>query len=264
MRFAYLAVEGPQDVAFIARLLKPHQFTRVTKLDQLDPYWAALVPRTFPNKQGDLNQPVAMPQFFKAGDMSVAVQATGGDSKIVPLIMGTLAVLPPAPLEAVGAILDADSSQTPLKRFLEVRKELLQLEDPTGVKLTVPPQPGLVSAASPRCGVFVLPDNQTEGTLEDILLECAGTQYPTLLQGAKFFVDAIQLDDPAFVPEDMREFKKPAGRKKATVASICGVLKPGRALQVSLQDNRWLEGPVLALTRVVAVSQFLKNLLALP
>ena len=45
---AYIAVEGPHDIEFVARLLKPRGFARVRQLPTLDPYWADLVPKTYP------------------------------------------------------------------------------------------------------------------------------------------------------------------------------------------------------------------------
>jgi hypothetical protein len=39
------------------------------------------------------------------------------------------------------------------------------------------------------------------------------------------------------------------------------ILRPGRAVQVSLQDNRWLRDTALGLPRVRAVQEFLMNLL---
>lgn len=256
MRYAYLVVEGPQDVEVVARLLKPHGFARVRKFDALDGYWHELVPRTFPHR-GELNRPVPVPVFFASAEVSVAVQSAGSDSQIVPRIEETLAVRFPASLDALGAILDADSKKTPQERFRAVHASLAKLG------LPFPEQPGEVSIVAQRRGIFVLPDNQTAGTLEDLLLECANVHYAGLVQEARAFVTRIQPDDDAFTREDMEELRKPAGVQKATVASVVSVLKPGRNLQVSLQDNRWLEGASLDLPRVARVQQFLRELLAL-
>jgi hypothetical protein len=48
------------------------------------------------------------------------------------------------------------------------------------------------------------------------------------------------------------------------VGSIASILRPGRAIQVSLQDDRWLRDTALALPRVKAVQDFLLKLLELP
>jgi hypothetical protein len=62
------------------------------------------------------------------------------------------------------------------------------------------------------------------------------------------------------VGEDLEELLKPAGRHKAIVGSIASILRPGKAIQVSLQDNRWLRDAALDLPRLSAVKSFLASL----
>ena len=44
---------------------------------------------------------------------------------------------------------------------------------------------------------------------------------------------------------------------------MASILRPGRAVQNSLQDNRWLRDAALAIPRVKAVQDFLVSLLDL-
>ena len=113
---------------------------------------------------------------------------------------------------------------------------------------------------TPRYGAFVLPDNQAQGTLEDILLECGGLVYPGLLSTATAHVNAAS-QDQSLLPEDLKELRKSAGRNKAIIGSVASVLRPGRAVQNSIQDNRWLRDAALAIPRVQAIQDFLVNLL---
>jgi hypothetical protein len=258
MKYAYLVVEGPHDVEFVGRLLKPHQFKRENHESRLDPYWRPLVPTKFPHG-GDLSRRVPVPTFFVSDAMSVAVHASGGDSEIANRMEETLHAVLTTPPDAVGVLLDADLAVSPAVRFGAVRKALL-----TKVNLSLPNHPGQVSSASPRCGIFVLPDNVNPGTLESLLLECANLQYPELLSDVRTLVDKIQKGAHALTPEDLKDFRKPAGPHKAMVACMAGILKPGKAIQVSIQDNRWLEETALSLPRIAAVSQFLRELLMLP
>ena len=70
--------------------------------------------------------------------------------------------------------------------------------------------------------------------------------------------------DQSLSTDDREELAKPAGTNKAVVASVASILPPGRAIQVSIQDNRWLrETTTLQLPRVRAVHDFLVNLLDL-
>ncbi len=107
-----------------------------------------------------------------------------------------------------------------------------------------------------------MPDNQNAGTLESLLIECAQHVYPNLLQSAISHVNTVP-GDGTLVLEDREDFNKPAGRDKAIVGTIASVLRPGKAVQVSLQDNRWLHEGALKLARVRAVQTFLIDLLEL-
>jgi hypothetical protein len=254
--YAYIVVEGPHDLEVVARLLKPLGIKRITLLKHLDPYWDALVPRKFPHGD-DLLKRVPVPVFFKGAERSLAIHAAGGDTRIASSVEETLITLA-APPRAIGAILDADVAATPAERHASLQQKL---SASTSVRL--PDTPGKVAPGPPRCGAFVLPDNTTRGTLEDLLLECASTSYPSLLGAARALVGGIDPDDESFVPADMVDFTKPAGRNKATLACIAGVLRPGKAVQVSIQDNRWLDGAALELPRIAALRAFVYDLLEL-
>jgi len=252
---AYIAVEGPHDVAFAAELLRPMGLVRVQRFSLLDPYWRKLVPTTYPHRD-DLLARVPIPLFLEGENCSVALHGANGITEIVNRIEETLVGLITGPRPAVGVILDADSTQTVASRFAELSPRLGALD------LAVPATPGAVSDQDPRCGVFVLPDNATHGTLENLLLECGATNYPQLSTAATAYIDSV--DTTRLTRADLREIQKPAGRSKAIVSSVASVLRPGKSIQVSIQDNEWLRGAALALPRVVAVRRFLVALLGLP
>lgn len=107
-----------------------------------------------------------------------------------------------------------------------------------------------------------MPDNASPGTLEVILEECGRVQYPQLARLATGYVGGV--DQERLSKDDLKDFTRPAGRQKAIVASIATILRPAKALQVSIQDNDWLRGPALELPRVLAVRRFLAAILALP
>lgn len=113
----------------------------------------------------------------------------------------------------------------------------------------------------PKLGAFILPDNGTAGTLEDILLDSAKEVYPKLLESAFLHVDSARYVD--LIPDDLKEFNKPAGKNKAIIGTMASILKPGKAIQVSIQDNQWLQGSALSLPRIKAVQNFLANLFEL-
>lgn len=101
----------------------------------------------------------------------------------------------------------------------------------------------------------------TNGTLEELLIDCAATSYPTLLANAQKLVATVPADHPSLDPDDLEEISKPAGKSKAIVAAIGAVLKPGKAIQVSIQDQRWITDATVVLERIKAVDEFIGALL---
>ncbi len=263
MKYGYIAVEGPHDLAFVGRLLELHALDRVKMLGHLDPFWHALVPRSFPHSD-DLLKRVPVPTFFASATHSVAVHVVDGDSGFPNTLKDSLDSLyaEDAPtLTGIGVMLDADSKKPARERFEQLKSALTKTAFP--LPITLPDSPGEIWPGPPRTGIFVLPDNAHEGTLEDLLAECARAVYPTLEASARAYLDSAGAAEE-LTKDDRKDFAKPAGRNKALVACIAAFLRPGKAIQVSLQDNRWLEPPLSRFPRVVAVHDFLASLLELP
>jgi hypothetical protein len=106
--------------------------------------------------------------------------------------------------------------------------------------------------APSRRGVFVFPNNQTVGTLDELILACGADSYASALDCAdRYLDDAVG----AFTPEELKEFRKPAGRLKAMLSAVGAILGPGKSIQMSIENNRWVvtdvPGPE-ALQQVVA------------
>jgi len=90
--------------------------------------------------------------------------------------------------------------------------------------------------------------------------------FPNLSRLAHQFVGPITATDSSIFPDpaDNEDFRKPAGKKKATAGCISSILKPGKAIQVSIQDNGWLKHEkALELPRVVAVQRFVDQILGI-
>ncbi len=253
-----IAAEGPHDVEFIARLLTNLGFDRVTKLGKLPPDWqTTLVPRGFPHANQNLNARHPVPLFLAdaEGTMVTLRNAVGVDN-ISRSLQEDIAVVH-QPFDAVAAILDADSVETPCQRLAGLAASACTHG------LEFPGIPGLVTVGPPRTGVFIMPDNASQGTLEDLLLECAAVSYPTLLSAGKNFANAVT-NSADLSPDDSKEMRKPAGHKKVITGTIGSVLRPGRAIQNSIQDNRWVDPSTIELPRVQAILHFLAELLDKP
>jgi hypothetical protein len=227
---------------------------RVQFLADLDPFFTRLVSRLTYPPDGDLQKRVPVPLFLQGATHAVAIHGAVGDTRLIDTVEENFYEIDYARLTGVGIILDSDTSSPPTERYAAIRDGLRAKNFP------FPDGSGVVSAGTPRLGAFVLPDNQAQGTLEDVLLECGQQVYPGLYSTAVTHVDA-GLQDSSLNKEDLKEIQKPAGRNKAIIGSMASILRPGRAIQVSLQDNRWLRDAALTIPRVKAVQDFLIQLL---
>ncbi len=257
VRYCYIVVEGPQDVEFLIGLLKFYGLKRVRFLSSLDKFWETLIPKNYP-VDDDLTKRVPVPYFVQNEQLSIAVHSAIGDTRIAQTIEESLKFIQPSQLFSVGIFADADYSKTPQERFNKLITKLSDIDLPN---LLPPSQIGQVNNHSPRCGIFIAPNNREQGTLENILLECARINYSDLLNLSQTYIESI--DRNQLTKNDLEDFKKPAGEKKAIISSISSILRPGKALQVSLQDNRWLDEKILELESIKLIKNFLEQIIGL-
>ncbi|WP_295444650.1 DUF3226 domain-containing protein [uncultured Thiodictyon sp.] len=208
MRCGYVVVEGPHDVELVYRLLSPYGLKRVRYLSDLDPLFAPLVPRDYP-PDDDLQKRMPVPLFLQSGTDAIAVHSAFGDSRLIEIVEENAAMLGRGAMSGVGLLLDADR-QTSATRYAKLRSDM------AAKGFALDPIPGQVAPGKPRLGAFVLPDNRTTGTLEDLLLESAQAIYPALLASAQEHVDRAA-QDSGLTRNDLADFKQPAGRNKAII-----------------------------------------------
>lgn len=256
--YGYLVVEGAHDVEFTYRLLSPFGMLRVQKENELDDFFKPLIPRQYP-PQGDLQMRMATPLFLQNETHALAIHSAVGDSQLINVMLDNVAIL--SDLNAVigiGVLLDSDNDIPAQQRYQAIKqalqkKSLFRLHDEPGkIKFT---------DGMPNIGAFVLPDNSNPGTLEDLLLDSAAQVYPKLLAKATHYVESAENCD--LRGNDVKDFYKPAGKNKAIIGAMANILRPGKAVQVSIQDNDWLKGDALELVRIKSVQDFLQNLFCL-
>lgn len=250
-KYCYIITEGPQDIAFLIKLLKSDGMQQVEKATQVDIFWKSLIPTKFPYKD-DLNKQVPVPKFLEGNGLSIALQSATGESGLADTIEVDLKIISKTKLTGVGIILDADNIE-PQKRFDQMKKELEKLD------LDIPNQPGIVSTSGTRSGVFILPDNQSKGTLENILIECGERNYTQLMELSREYISKI--DESKIKLSDLKKYKKPAGKNKAIIGIVSNILRPGRTLQVSLQDNNWIDNTTLQLDKIKSMKNFLNQIM---
>lgn len=259
--YTYLLTEGVHDVAFLGKLLQAAlAFERVNKAAELDQFWTRILPVKWPHN-GSLRPSVPAPNFYRhsASGTSVAVvnaQGIGELTKILKTHRDALA-LDGLKVDAVGVVLDADADELPTNRFARMADALSKSGFPR-------PLAAEAVLGTPRVGVFVLPGGGAQGTLEHLLLDCAAAAYPTLHAHAVRFVSNLDRTASEFSGDELKDFKAPSGVQKTTVSAMSAILKPGRAVQATLEDHQWLSNHTLKLPRIAALLKFLGDLTGLP
>lgn len=262
-RHTYLVTEGVHDVTFLGKLLdEQFGFRKATTAAQLDDAWRRWVDRfAWPHDRRIDRLSVPAPVFYVRPEAEhfVALVNAGGITRIASAIDVGLQgfLLDGTALDALGVVLDSDE-QTPDERFQQMATKLEQLE------LTKPLVIGGMVNGPPRIGVFVLPDGHAKGTLEDILLAAGRLIYPALHADAEAFVATSMTKLDLLEPKEGKPIKEAAGQKKATVAAMTAVLKPGRAVPATLEDHRWVSEQTLDLAEMNPCISFLAELLGLP
>lgn len=254
-KFGYIVVEGPHDVEFVCRLLSPYGLRRIQLEKDLDPIFGRLIPRTFPHG-GDLLKRVPVPLFLQNNTHAIAIHSAVGDSRLVDTIHENSMMIDYRQFTGIGILLDSDREVPAIARYEAIRTAM------SSRGYTLPVQPGTVASGPPKLGAYVLPDNKTTGNLEDLMIESAQVCYPHLLASAKRHVDAAKTD-LTLANGDGEDLTKIPVVNKAIVGAIASVLRPGKAIQTSIQDNKWFRDDNLALGRVKAVQDFLRSLFEL-
>ena len=283
MKYSFIATEGIQDVAFISKILKNLGFDRErykriiedplyeypdTKQDTrilVNEFWHNLFPKSFPaSKDGDFTRGVPLPWFWSNKQNCVAVQGLGGLHKFINQFRLTLSQISLTDVFSIGIILDADSNMPPADRFAnflqDVRRDITGIP-PLPDSLSLPKTLGAIVGDAPKTGAFIFPDNTNFGTVEDLLLDCADKVYPNIKEHVGIFVKSENEWSADLDKDEGKEYRKPAGKQKLTVAGISSVMKPGRAVQNTIEDHRWLCDETMSTRRVQGFVDFLKTLL---
>ena len=166
---------------------QPSWDKRVHRLADLDPFFVELTRIEYP-PDGDLQKRMPVPLFLQGGTHVVAIRSAVGDTRLINTVEEISVKIDPADLTGIGIILDADTASSPATGTPRSGTGSGRRTFPSLM------MPGDVSATTPRFGAFVLPDNQAQGTLEDILLECGQQVYPGLFSTATTHVDAAFQD----------------------------------------------------------------------
>lgn len=232
MKTSLFVVEGPHDSAAVCKILKLNGYKSIDKKEEVPACFQELIPVSFPFSGDSLDRVAPIPHFVKKGnERCAAICVAAGDSRIADKLSVSLKNIDISNLEqvmAVGILLDAD------KQEVAVRKEKLLQEltrvcvendwelEEDGIALYMQKIPYLI---------YAFPDDEQEGTLEDVLLPEQNWEYRDLQCLAEQFVEQV--------PSNYQSRWKHADNKKVKVGVISNVLRPGKANQISILDCSW-------------------------
>ena len=255
-----IIVEGPQDAAVVQVLLCDQGFEAQKFYQNIPEYWQRLIPRKFPHGvTGDIMEPHPVPLFLKHPQTAWAcVVKAKGYPNLPQTVVDTLGALDRLP-DALGIAVDADRRGGQGTRTDLVNRLLRLLPESAQTVFGSLGDTIVERRSEHRRGLYVFPDNHSEGTLEKLILEGGQLNYPNLLRHAEKYIREMPED---ILPDsvELKEFRR-LPDDKMVIHAMTTVLKPSLAIQNSIRDNMWLKGGSLTRPLVAGFLKFLKDLM---
>jgi hypothetical protein len=267
-RFIYILSEGVHDVAFLSRVLKhAHGGSKIdlkSKLDEQRQRWINSFKWPVGENIDRLSVPAPKFVHIAASDTLIGLRNAEGISRLKSTLEDDFDVLDKCEAlpDTVGVFLDSDKEPQEA-RFNKLSEELQKVSIPSG-PLQLPARLALLGTGTPRVGIFAFPAPETEGALEDLLLELGQVPYRELCERAKKYVSEWHAQVGSDTHKDWKDLKGQSGLKKATLATATAVLKPGRGAVATIEDNRWIGDATINQPLLAPCLAFLNDLLTLP
>lgn len=243
-KFVLIVVEGNHDQACVQRILrKKLRLSEVKNFDDMKPdfpkIWRKFAPE-YRQGEGRLHTRLNMPAIFEGSNLSVAVY-WGEGSNLVRNLKLRIKDLDPEeyePLYAVGMIVDSDKQS--VSQIVSYYHEKLKNILPNLPNQTA--KGGIIADGEIRSGIYILPDNESQGVLDTILCKCGKFAYGDYWDRAVDYISSFQQEDRSRIGVKW----KPFDREKATIAALVSILKPGKSNTVSLADDDWISEDTIA------------------
>lgn len=253
-RQVYLITEGVHDVAYLSRILvKKFALRQARSLADLDAVYRQWIESSckWPHNNRIDRSSVPAPEIYVRPGVQVALANAEGIDSIRKKLRVDLEYFARtgASLDAIGVVLDADDEDPALRR-----QKMVTGLDAELVEAALPRRP--------RTGVFILPDDSSRGTLEDILIPLGRRLYPALFASADMHIQTAQNGLDKLLSDERKAFARPSGPTKALLSAVAAVLKPGKAIQATLKDHRWISQDTLAGPELAPTIVFLQRILA--
>ncbi|MBZ9624413.1 hypothetical protein G9F71_016300 [Clostridium sp. FP2] len=234
MKHYYFIVEGPHDVAMIGRVLKLLGVKEIRSLNDISNLWKQLIPNKYPFSENKLDRVSPIPSFYQNENVSVAIKSAGGDSKLISELDLTISAFAREDLKQIEGILvfcDADES-TQEERFSHFIKVIKESRDLSFNESCFENKIGMFNGVNIKADIYMFPNNESKGTLEDLLLQGASVVYKDLLVSANEYVTNVDTK--------YKNRWSISSEKKVLMGCMTNILKPGKANQVSISDDKWV------------------------
>lgn len=248
--YYFFIVEGPHDSAAIGRLLRPYHCKIVQKLENVDSFWARLIPKSFPY-QNDLLRRMPVPVFYQNDTISVAIYSAGGE-KNIPIALDSLLNIAVEELAGLAVFFDADE-ENPKDKFEKMHQEIVSSIDEELYPFIEGLHFNEIKSHPIKSSFFIFPNNEEKGTLEDILLEGGKIVYGDILGHAEHYLENI--------PPQYKEKWSEAKYAKSLFGVTANILQPGSANQVSIQRNEWINEETVTQTSQQNLKRFIDGIL---
>ena len=249
--YTVIAAEGVHDVETVSKILRLKGFDEVRYLNDVPAPLRVLIPKQYPTGSGntELNRMVPHPSFLVRNGYWILLSSAGGETELAAN-MKELLTLPAmgyadSALRGAAILADADTKTAEEKKDVIFRQIVNAFSDSDDVAFSPsgPTQIELYEKARPF-DIYIFPDNQAQGTLEDILIEGA----------SKYVSYAKSLSYTAL--------KSGSKEKKAIIGVIANALRPGRANQVTVRDDNWFtENSMASLSSHSSLSLFIDSII---
>ncbi len=225
-------VEGVHDVNCVARILLKKGFKEVYHIDNLPEIWKERVPRNYPFIEDRLDRFIPMPSYYIKNNLCVAIVSSNGVGNIVNDIDLYLSNMTKAELKQINgvcAIFDADYNNAKdafEERFKKHNKDkIICKKDFVNGKCRLKGQ--IINLY-----YYFFPDNESEGNLENFLLEGAKVVYEDLLTNVNEYISKI---------DDKYKYNwSKSSENKVKIGCIANIFQPGGANQTSIRHDDWI------------------------
>lgn len=249
-------VEGIHDINCLARILFINGFKEVHNISHLPEIWKMRVPRAYPFVDNRLDRFIPIPSYFIKDDLCIVMISANGVEKIIKsidLYLSNMNKVELKQIDGVCAIFDADqklAKDSFNERFTKNNKDMI-----------INKKDFLCGECNIRGEVIKLyyyffPDNYSQGTLENLLLEGAKVVYSDLLDSVDQYLNSID--------EKYKENWSISSENKVKVGCIANVFRPGSANQISIRFDDWISEESITYSPVVKkFYEFIVNILKL-